>query len=102
MGWRGMGAGKYADGSHDVLAFSKKVIGQKLFALNSLLMLAAISQSSIRYDVSGNMALNKLSHRSRIDALQCSVIAVGLGTKLLERLKARNEGDFQGAAENPE
>ena len=38
----------------------------------------AVGHSSLRYDGAGNSALGKSGRRSRIDALQAAVIAVGL------------------------
>lgn len=86
--WRGTGASATADGSADVRAFQRLVIGRKLKAKPSLLMASAIAESSLRYDSGGNAALDKARHHSRIDALQAAVIAAGLA----EQATCRSEG----------
>lgn len=78
--WRGMGAGSRADGSHDVRAFQRAVLGGRLVAAPSRLMTMAVAESEVRYDAAGNPALGKARSRSRIDALSAACIAVGLGT----------------------
>ena len=80
--WRGQGAGKVADGSSDVRNFQKAVLDQKLKPGNSAMLASAIANSVIRYDSSGNPALDKATKESRIDALSASVIAVGIGTMI--------------------
>ena len=77
--WRGQGAAATADGSHDVRAFQRLVLQHKLNVVTGAVLLsAAISESSIRYDTAGNPAIAKGRGRGRIDALQSSVIAAGL------------------------
>ena len=44
----------------------------------SLLMASALRDSEIRYDASGNPALEKARQRGRIDACLAAVIAIGL------------------------
>ena len=78
MSWRGMGASAKADGSHDVRAFQRLVLGRNLRTLETLLMASAIAASVIRRDGSGNPALDKGSKKGRIDALSAAVIAAGL------------------------
>ena len=78
MVWRGMGAHAKADGSHDVRAFQRRVLAGGFRAVESLLMVSAIKESSIRRDGAGNPALDKHRQRGRIDALQAAVIAAGL------------------------
>lgn len=75
--WRGTGASKTADGSHDVRAFQRAVMRRQIQHTGGLLMLGSIQSSSIRFDVAGNPALDR-SGPGRIDALQAAVIAVGL------------------------
>jgi len=77
--WRGQGASAKADGSHDVRAFQKAILDRKLRLEPSTMLEAAIAQSSIRYDTSGNPALDKAGKEARIDALSAAVIAVGIG-----------------------
>ncbi len=77
--WRGTGAHARADGSHDVRAFQRAVLSETFRCPRSLLLEAAISESSIRRDEAGNPALSKARDKARIDALQAAVIAAGLG-----------------------
>lgn len=80
--WRGMGAGKVADGSRDVREFQKAVIKRKLVAGPSEMMILAIAKSVIREDKAGNPALDKAENNGRIDALSASVLAVGVAALL--------------------
>ena len=77
--WRGQGASATADGSHDVRAFQRLVLGGRLAVVESWLLRAAISESVIRRDGAGNPAIDKRRERGRIDALSAAVIAAGLG-----------------------
>ena len=76
--WRGTGAHAAADGSHDVRAAQRMIMSKRLKTRESLVMRAAIANSSIRYDPAGNPALEKARQRGRIDALSSVVIACGL------------------------
>ena len=78
MVWRGTGASSRADGSHDVRAFQRAVISGRLRCVESLLMAAAIKETTIRTDEAGNPALYKARARGRIDVVQAGVIACGL------------------------
>ena len=78
MVWRGTGAHAKADGSHDVRAFQRRVLSGGFRMAESLLMVSAIKESSVRRDPAGNPALDKHRQRGRIDALQGAVIAAGL------------------------
>ena len=78
MTWRGTGASSRADGSHDVRAFQRAVISGKVRAIETVLMAAAIKETTIRSDEAGNPALYKARSRGRIDAIQAAVIACGL------------------------
>ena len=87
--WRGQGASGTADGSHDVRAFQRLIRGQTLQLGGSLMLETAIANSVLRYDGSGNPALDKAANNARIDALSAAVIAAGLAetirtTPLLE------------------
>lgn len=77
--WRGQGASASADGSHDVRAFQRAVLRQRIATAESLLLRSAISESMIRRDPGGNPALDKRRQNGRIDALSAAVIAAGLG-----------------------
>ena len=77
--WRGQGASATADGSHDIRAFQRLVLGGKLAVVESWLLRSAISESVLRRDGAGNPALDKRRERGRIDALSAAVIAAGLG-----------------------
>ena len=78
MVWRGTGAHAKADGSHDVRAFQRRVLGGGFRMVESLLMVSAIKESKIDRDARGNPALDKHRKRGRIDALSAAVIAAGL------------------------
>ena len=78
MVWRGTGAHAKADGSHDVRAFQRRVLSGGFRMAESLLMVSAIKESSVRRDGAGNPALDKHRQRGRIDALSAAVIAAGL------------------------
>ena len=83
--WRGQGASATADGSADVRAFQRLVLGGKLRLVESVLLASAIAESSIRRDVSGNPAIAKARENGRIDALSAAVIAAGLGERVLAK-----------------
>ena len=78
MVWRGQGASTTADGSHDVRAFQRRALSGDVLSAESLLMASALRDSEIRYDGSGNPALEKGRQRGRINACSAAVIAVGL------------------------
>ena len=100
MQWRGQGAGGsatwQADGSHDVLAFQRAVLTDDLkVTVGRGLLTHAISESSVRYDVAGNPAIEKARDGGRIDVLQSAVIALGLGE--LVRAAGKPESCFLGS-----
>lgn len=76
--WRGQGAGKTADGTADVRAFQKAVLSRTLKTPGSTMLEAAIANSVLRFDPSGNPAIDKAANGARIDALSAAVIAVGI------------------------
>ena len=78
---RGIGTSSYGDGSADIRAFQAALYGGKLVTAQSELMRSAINDAIIRRDGNGNPALDKRKFKSRIDALQAAVIAVGLGER---------------------
>ena len=79
--WRGRGHSHTADGSADVRAFQKMCLSGRVKALRSLMLEAAIAGSSIKRDAAGNPKLDKSKDMARIDALQASVLALGLGSR---------------------
>ena len=77
--WRGQGASTTADGSHDVRAWQKFVLDKKVQHKPSLMVRSAIAESEIDRDAKGNPSLRRGRQRGRIDVLQASVIATGIG-----------------------
>ena len=61
--WRGQGASAGADGSHDIRAFQRLVLGGRLAVRESLLLRSAVASSELRYDGAGNPGLNKRKAR---------------------------------------
>ncbi|MCY3920040.1 MAG: terminase large subunit [Chloroflexi bacterium] len=80
--WRGQGHSHTADGSRDVRAFQRAVLGAKWIGARSLMMEQAIAQSSIARDGAGNPKLLRAKSTGRIDALQAGVLAAGLGERM--------------------
>lgn len=76
--WRGTGAAKAADGSHDVRAFQRAALEGRVKVERSLLWTMGIGMTDLRYDGAGNPALDKASGKARIDVVQAAVIACGL------------------------
>ena len=97
MEWRGQGASAGADGSHDIRAFQRLVLGGRLKVAESLLLRSAVASSELRYDSAGNPALDKHRHRARIDALSGAVIAAGLG-EMYQAAPTRNSSPYIGLA----
>lgn len=79
--FRGQGHAATADGSADVRAFQDEVLEGHAKPAYSRMMESAIAFSAISRDASGNPKLDKAKAKSRIDALQAGVIAVGLGRR---------------------
>ena len=96
MVWRGQGASATADGSHDVRAGQRLILGGRLKTSPSRLMRAAIGNSTLRFDAAGNPALAKSSDKRRIDVLSAYVIAAGLME--LHRGRERRSWRYRGAA----
>ena len=86
------------DGSEDVRAFQKAVIGRKVRVIKSLLWTQAISQSRIDYK-KGNVALDKAQQRSRIDVLQAGILAVGSAWRAGAKGPGRTQSWFEAARE---
>lgn len=76
--WRGQGAAATADGSRDVRAFQRYVLGREMATPGSTMLESAIASSVLRFDGAGNPALDKARNNARIDALSAAVIAAGL------------------------
>ena len=81
--FRRVGAGK--DGSRDVRALQRLVLNGRLASVESLSILTAVANSSIRRDPNGNPAVDKATSRGRIDVLSALVIAAGLAEPMLDR-----------------
>ena len=89
MVWRGTGAHKRADGSHDLRAFQRAVLTRQWATAESLLWRHAIASVTVRTDEAGNPALYKAGDRRRIDVVQAGVIAAGLAALVPERRPLR-------------
>ena len=74
--WRGQGHSHTADGSADVRGFQAAVMTGSLRFAESLMMDAAVGNSSIVRDSAGNPKLQRLSSRGLIDALQAGVMSI--------------------------
>ena len=72
--YRPVGAGP--DGAMDVRAFQGEVYEAHLRMAPNLMMDSAVAESVVEY-VNGNPRLEKARQKSRIDALQAAVLAVG-------------------------
>ena len=78
--WRGQGAGEH--GQFDTRAFQSWVKRADLLVVHgALLMTAAVTQSRVRYDTNGGPSVDRSRARSRIDALQAGLLAVGLAER---------------------
>ena len=75
------GVGRGVDGNADVVAFQMEVREGFLSIYPNLMMDSAIKEAVITRDTNGNAALNKSRHKGRIDALQASIQAVGMGRR---------------------
>ena len=76
--WRGTGASATADGSHDIRSFQTAILERRIVMRPTLMFAAGLAVATLRIDASGNPALAKFSHNSRIDLIAASVIAIGL------------------------
>ena len=92
--FRRVGAGK--DGSRDVRALQRLVLNRRLKLPDSLALVTAVSNSSIRRDGNGNPGLDKATGRGRIDLLSAAVIAAGLAEPEFDRPAKR--GIYLGIA----
>ena len=88
--WRGSGLRAAEDAANDIRAFQRAVEGGRLRTPSNVLMVAAIGQSHLVRDGDGNPGrLRQSRARARIDPLQATVIAVGLGEAAMLRRRAR-------------
>ena len=76
--WRGTGASATADGSHDIRSFQTAILERRIVMRPTLMFAAGLSCATLRTDASGNPALAKFAHNSRIDLISAAVIAIGL------------------------
>ena len=77
--FRGMG---FKDGSEDVQAFQKAVIGGKVAVAPSLLLESALADSAVVTDAAGNSKVDRSKSNSRIDALSATILAVAEGERM--------------------
>ena len=78
--WRGQGAGEH--GQFDCRAFQTWVKrGDLVVVHGSMLLTAAVTQSRVRYDSNGNPSVDRSRARSRIDALQAGLLAIGMAER---------------------
>ena len=75
---RGTGASARADGSHDVRAFQRSVMTQKIRVNPLQIWRSGLRWCELRTDEAGNPALSKSARRGRIDVVSAAVLAVGL------------------------
>ena len=68
------------DGNADIVAFQREVLEPHLSVAPNLALESALGDAILRR-VNGNAALDKARHRGRIDVLQASILAVGLGRR---------------------
>ena len=66
------------DGSHDIRSFQTAILERRIVMRPTLMFAAGLAVATLRIDASGNPALAKFSHNSRIDLIAASVIAIGL------------------------
>ena len=76
--FRGTGASATADGSHDVRSFQRGVQERKIKAERCTLWRLALAGAILRYDRSGNPALDRANSKARQDAVAAAIIATGL------------------------
>ena len=91
--WRGLG---WADASHDVRAFQRAVIDQRLRVGESLVLESAIAESALAIDPAGNAKLDKARSRGRIDAASAAVLACGEAERIMAQPERR--GRYRGIA----
>ena len=86
--WRGSGARATEDAARDIRGFKVAVESGTVKTKPNILMVHAIGESFVVRDASGHaIALRQARQRARIDALQASVIAVGLGAAASRRTR---------------
>lgn len=78
--WRGAGQRATEDAAADIRAFQRAVEGGTLRTQPNILLTYALGQSHVQRDAQGRaIAIRQARQRARIDCLQASVIALGLG-----------------------
>ena len=77
--WRGVGRGP--EGGEDVRAFQREVLDAHMSVEPHVALESAIAESVIHRDTNGNAALNKARNKGRIDVVQASLLAVGMGRR---------------------
>ena len=80
---RRTGTGK--QGSQDVRAAQRLLIGRKVKFRESLALSSAISNAVIRRDPNGNPAVDKATTRGRIDLASAFVLSAGMAESLMDR-----------------
>lgn len=78
INWRGLG---WKSASEDVRSFQRAVATGEIRLLENLLLSSALASSTVLRDPAGNQKISKVSRDSRIDALQATILAVGLGER---------------------
>lgn len=82
--------GRGPSGKEDVEAFQSEVLTGHLSVGYNLCLEHAIAKAIVIRDSNGNPALDKSSHKGRIDVIQAAVLAVGMGHRW--RKPAKGQG----------
>lgn len=77
LDFRRVGAGPH--GKEDVEAFQSEILTGHLSVPYNMALEHAILRSRLRRDPNGNPAIQKANNKGRIDVLQASLLAVGMG-----------------------
>ena len=77
LDFRRVGAGSH--GKEDVEAFQTEVLTSYMTVEHNTALNYAILKSRLRRDPNGNPAIQKASNKGKIDVLQASLLAVGMG-----------------------
>ena len=94
--WRGQGHGFHADGSFDVRAFQTEALTGGIKTIRNLTIEHAVAESSIKRDPAGNPKLDRSRSKSRIDALQAAVLAVGMGHRWKAKQSTTERSFYRG------
>ena len=90
--WRGVGHGP--DGMADVTGFQREVLEGQLKTRPSLILASAINDAILHRHPNGYPTLDKRKHKARIDVMQASVIAGGMGHRYRCPAEAKVEYDI--------